>query len=290
MPKTLLFGFSETETSTQNLWFLLPRIFLLFSTLPILLSACSQPSRIDSDKFTFSRDTFMNKPAVPDYYIPTETVGTIYLTFDDGPLFGSENINKIIEAEKVRVNAFVVGRHVENSNKLKEMYDLYLSNPYIEIGNHSYSHAVGKYREFYSNTPMSIDDFDRCQHRLKIPTKLARLPGRNQWRLNTISKDDISSGNLTSDSLHKMGYKVYGWDLEWFRDTKKGGPKQSVDNMVSIIEKKLADSSTVRPGHLILLTHDDMFKSAGAQQLQQLIEKLKATKKYAFDHLSNYPG
>lgn len=290
MPKKLLSGSSQIGVPKQKLCFLLPRVLLLFTTLSIVLSACSRPSRIDSESFTFNRDTFLNKPVIPDYYIPSETDGTIYLTFDDGPLFGSENIHRIIENEKVRVNAFVVGRHVENNNKLKEMYDLYLSNPYIEVGNHSYSHASGKYREFYSHTARSIDDFDRCQQRLKIPTKLARLPGRNQWRLNTISKDDISSGNLTSDSLHKMGYKVYGWDVEWFRDTKKGGPKQSVDDMVRIIEKKLSDSTTVLPGHLILLAHDDMFRNAGAQQLQQLIEKLKATKKYAFDHLSNYPG
>lgn len=36
----------------------------------------------------------------------------LYLTFDDGPLNGSENINTIILQEKIKISVFMVGEHV----------------------------------------------------------------------------------------------------------------------------------------------------------------------------------
>ena len=40
---------------------------------------------------------------------PKPPVLTIYLTFDDGPLEGSEDVNDAVRREKTKINVFVVG-------------------------------------------------------------------------------------------------------------------------------------------------------------------------------------
>jgi len=63
-----------------------------------------------------------------------------------------------------------------------------------------------------------------------------------------------------------------------------------VDDMVETIEKRLKEKKTVRPGHLILLSHDEMFRNGWEEsELKQLIEKLKAKGNYRLEHLSKYP-
>lgn len=38
----------------------------------------------------------------------------IYLTFDDGPLEGSEDIDDAVRTDKIKINVFVVGSHVRS--------------------------------------------------------------------------------------------------------------------------------------------------------------------------------
>jgi len=79
--------------------------------------------------------------------------------------------------------------------------------------------------------------------------------------------------------------------VEWQHDAKTGEPLQSVDKMVSMIERKLDSNETVRPRRVVVLLHDEMFRNGREDtELKQLIEKLKAKSNYRFDHLSNYPG
>jgi len=37
----------------------------------------------------------------------------VYLTFDDGPLEGSEDVDNAVRAEKVKINVFVVGSYIQ---------------------------------------------------------------------------------------------------------------------------------------------------------------------------------
>jgi peptidoglycan/xylan/chitin deacetylase (PgdA/CDA1 family) len=53
---------------------------------------------------------------------------TIYLTFDDGPLAGSEDVNDAVLREKTKINVFVVGLNTENSKRLKGYLQLYELN------------------------------------------------------------------------------------------------------------------------------------------------------------------
>jgi len=230
------------------------------------------------------------KEIAPSTAKPDTTLKHIYITFDDGPLEGSEDIDDAVQQEKIKVNVFVVGEHALGDARMKNYYKLYQQNPYIEIGNHSFTHAHEHYKKYYLNPSAVLADFERCQTDLQIPTNYARLPGRNQWRLKDVHFNDIKSGASSADSLYQHGFKVFGWDVEWQHDGETGDPIQTVDQMLSLIERKLNNYKTVRPNNLILLAHDEMFRNGWAEsELKQLIDKLKAKGNYSFDHLSTYP-
>lgn len=232
-----------------------------------------------------------NSPVITSKDTSSTTIKTIYLSFDDGPLEGSEDINDAVNKEQIKVTVFVVGQHAMSDDRMKGFYRLYQNNPLIEIGNHSYSHAHNQYEVFYKNPSSVLADFQKNQNELSIPNKIAREPGRNIWRLKDIRINDVNSGSISADSLYKDGFKVFGWDIEWQHDGKTGVPIQTVDDMAALIEKKLIENKTVKKDNLVLLAHDEMFRNGWEEsELKKLIQKLKDKGGYRFEHLSKYPN
>ena len=214
----------------------------------------------------------------------------IYLTFDDGPLEGSEDIDDAVRTDKIKINVFVVGSHVRSVPRMSTYFQLYENNPYIEVGNHSYSHAHDDYRLFYEYPETVYQDFERNERVLQLKTKLARLPGRNMWRIGNIAKNDVRSGSSAGDLLAKNGYTLFGWDLEWQHDARTGAPIQTVNDIYYVIESLLKEHKTVQENHIVILCHDEMFRKNWEEtELKQLIERLKSTGNYEFNHLSEYP-
>jgi hypothetical protein len=118
---------------------------------------------------------------------------TIYLTFDDGPLPGSENILDVLRTERVPATLFMVGMHAEASPGRMALVELAKTTPLVAVGNHSYSHANNRYREFYSDTERVLADMQKANAVLGLKTPVhARMPGRDVFRLLNVSKDDIS--------------------------------------------------------------------------------------------------
>ena len=104
----------------------------------------------------------------------------VYLTFDDGPLEGSEKIDEAIRYEKVPITVLLVGRHAEAQPHYLELYK---ENDHIEVGNHSYSHARNHYSKFYFNPEGVLDDFLKSHEIIGSGDRVARLPGRNMLSL-----------------------------------------------------------------------------------------------------------
>jgi peptidoglycan/xylan/chitin deacetylase (PgdA/CDA1 family) len=222
---------------------------------------------------------------------PDDSLYHIYLTFDDGPLEGSEDINDAVKKEDIPVNVFIVGQHVISSPRMTRFYKLYESNPYIEVGNHSFTHAHDHYKEYYEKPDSVLEDFVKNQEQFHIPNKLARLPGRNIWRIQDIRLHDVNTGIEAADLLFENGYKVFGWDIEWQHSGETGTPIQSVSEIVEEIQQKLKEGRTVRKNHLVLLAHDEMFRNGWEEsELKQLINILKKKGNFRFEHLSRYPG
>lgn len=209
----------------------------------------------------------------------------IYLTFDDGPLKGSENIDSVILAERLKISVFLVGEHVEESRKFKGYYNMYEQNPFIESYNHSFTHAHNKYKEFYSNPQNVLADIEKNEQALNLHFKIVRLPGRNIWRIGTRIKDDGADSKVVADLLATNGFTMIGWDIEWQHKDKDATPIQTVDQMTKTIESRLANSD-----HLVVLLHDEMFQKKWEEsELHQLIDNLRKHENYVFEHVRFYP-
>ncbi|MGA9238729.1 polysaccharide deacetylase family protein [Robiginitalea sp.] len=211
----------------------------------------------------------------------------VYLTFDDGPLEGSEKIDDAIRIEKVPITVLLVGRHAEAQPHYLELYK---ENDHIEVGNHSYSHARNHYSKFYFNPEGVLDDFLKSHEIIGAEDRVARLPGRNMWRIGPQKKDDIPSGSEAADLLAENGFDIYGWDMEWFHDPKTAEPVGSAEEVFHQIEHHLDRGRTFTRDHLILLCHDEMFREDWEEsELKKLIELLKTREDYEFARLKHYP-
>ncbi|MET3582295.1 peptidoglycan/xylan/chitin deacetylase (PgdA/CDA1 family) [Mesorhizobium robiniae] len=223
---------------------------------------------------------------------------TIYLTFDDGPLTGTSNILDVLEAEQVPATLFMVGMHAQANGLNKALVQRAKRMPLVTIGNHSYSHAYNHYRHFYGDTEGVVADMLRANAVLGLkPSVHARLPGRDVFRLLSMSKNDTSLGLAEEgredpdyEFVAASGFYLYGWDHEWVHENS-GKPVQTVDHLVSEIDHLFGYGRFVKPGKLILLMHDEMFQDVfdGKANLTALIKALKL-RGYTFGAISGYDG
>lgn len=214
----------------------------------------------------------------------------IYLTFDDGPLSGSENIDSVMLAERLKISVFLVGAHAAESKKLNAYYRMYEQNPFVESYNHSFTHAHDKYKEFYSNAQNVVSDIEKNEQALGLRFKIVRLPGRNMWRTGERKRDDGPSGKEAADLLAGKGFRLYGWDIEWEHHPTDGTPVQTVEQMTNAIVNRLEKGNTFTKDHIVLLVHDEMFQKKWEEsELNELVDNLKKHENYVFEHIRFYP-
>lgn len=234
--------------------------------------------------------TFSGKVKTAGTAPPAARLKYIYLTFDDGPLNGSENIDSVILSERLKISVFLVGEHAQMSKQLGQYYKLYEQNPFVEAYNHSYTHAHDKYTRFYGNPQGVLADIEKNEQALGLKYKIVRMPGRNMWRLGGRKRDDGASGKEAADLLAQQGFKLYGWDLEWEHHAADGTPVQSVAAMQKALETMLERGKTFTGNHLVLLIHDEMFQKKWEEsELKQLIDGLRKHDNYVFEHIRFYP-
>lgn len=213
----------------------------------------------------------------------------IYLTFDDGPLIGSAFIDSIAKEKNIKVSVFLIGKHANMSKGRKRDLARYESNPLIACYNHSYTHANNQYSRFYNNPQNAFADFEKNEKDLNLKHKIVRLPGRNIWIYDDVRKIDLKNGSSTADLLHKNGYTIYGWDVEWRLNSITGTPIQSQESTLSHIRNYMNNKSSMVPNNVVFLMHDDMFQTQkGQQELSSLIDALKKDG-YQFEFMQDYP-
>lgn len=215
----------------------------------------------------------------------------VYLTFDDGPLDGSQNIDSIILAEKIKISVFLIGSEVDGDRDMETYFKYYEENPYIDEYNHSFTHGNDQYTLFYSNPHKATEDFLKNQEFLKIQYKIIRMPACNTWRFNNRKQDDCEINAVaTADSLAARGFKVYGWDVEWQHHEEDGTPVQSVDEMYRQIMELLNTNKTFTKNNIVILLHDEMFQRRWEEtDLKQLIDRLRKDKNIVFEQMRFYP-
>jgi peptidoglycan-N-acetylglucosamine deacetylase len=237
-----------------------------------------------------SEDTATAPKIIADTLEPLKHQKTIYLTFDDGPNAGSRLIANILEQEKIKSSLFIIGLHVYYDEINYATYNRIKNCKWIELANHSYTHAFkNRFDYFYEQTDSAVKDFKRCEDSLHFITNIARTPGRNIWRMDSVTFSDNRKSNRTADSLHNSGFSMMGWDLEWHYNRRRR--LIETDSMIMHrIENMFTTGETRTRDHLVILAHDLTFNNTeDSTQLHRLIQNLKAKNEYNFEFVSRYP-
>jgi len=212
------------------------------------------------------------------FHIPKEK--TLYMTFDDGPIGGTENLLRVLREENVEATMFCIGREVVKHPKL---FQEELAMPNLLVANHTYTHANNHYRRFYNSPAVHVvADIDKAQAVIG-GAKYLRLCGRNVWRLPAVKKDDwgISVAQRGHEipkynALWDQGYFIYGWDVEWLFSHRTQRPLFNGAEMARRVNARYQGAHTSKTGKVILLAHDFMFRSAyNTQQLRSFIQIMK---------------
>lgn len=215
----------------------------------------------------------------------------IYLSFDDGPLPGTNNCITICEQQQVAATFFQVAFHQSRSNFGRNTYKRIASNPNLFlISNHSYSHAFyGDYINYYHQAGAALEDFLKAGKILQTNNNIARLPGNNAWNTMNIKR----ASGLVRPLVNKMdsvGFNVMGWDMEW-RFNSSGRPIDAPEKIAALADSLLHFNKTKTKNHLVILMHDHEFRaSADSVKLAKMISLLKRNPHYQFRKLTSYPG
>jgi peptidoglycan-N-acetylglucosamine deacetylase len=279
---------------TMNLSFLLGLVLQVMScqntenNIPIM-SASSSPQYQPSDSLLTQaekKDTLVFGK-LPKTFIDS-TSKVIYLTFDDGPLTATPHLTQIINEKQIKITEFAVGKHYKSNKSFTNHLEAMRRDPLIEIHNHSYSHANGKYKEFYSSPQAAANDIMENESTIGTNTKIVRMPGRDIWATPNIKRGWHQSGAKTASILLENGFKIYGWDMEW--EHRHTIPRVSPQTFVAQIDTLFARGRMETPNHLIILAHDEMLaKERGRDDLRQIIDMLKE-RNYIFEFMSYYPN
>lgn len=259
-------------------------------------TACQNQSQANTTTSTDAKKTVAPTPSVP-VVAPTpdskkldSNARFIYLTFDDGPLGGSDKLNEIILEKQTKATVFVVARHTKGKNSNK-MFQDFKANPYLEVDNHSYTHANNRYQAFYAREggDFAARDIMQCEQELGLTHKVVRLPGRDSWILPKRERLE-KSGTATARILKSNGYRLYGWDVEW-RRSKSGAPLETPEQLIEQIDDafRRGSKSLFTKNHLVLLAHDPMYLSASGQESLRRFLDLVQKRGYICEHISRYP-
>ncbi|HRD58635.1 MAG TPA: polysaccharide deacetylase family protein [Ferruginibacter sp.] len=215
---------------------------------------------------------------------------TIYLTFDDGPNKGTQNVLNILTEEKIPATLFIIGQHVYGSHSQANIYDSLRNSAFVELANHSYTHAHNKFSHFYTMPEKVLEDFKRCADSLRFSSTIVRTPGRNIWRLNDIKHCDNPKSIAAADHLEKNGYTIMGWDLEW-HFTNELKAVQSSEKLAMQVDSMFTHNRTRTKDHLVLLAHDQVYSNAkDSAALRKFVSILKQKGEYHFAFINRYPG
>jgi len=240
-------------------------------------------------KFEFSDTENRTQPTLSSQPKVTDHTKYIYLTFDDGPLNGSQNINAIAYKYRVPLSVMVVGEHVFMSKNQKRYFQDYIQNPFIEVGNHSYSHANNQYYSFYSKPKEVLSDFNKSTHLLALQNNFIRLPGRNVWAINNKIDNHYTETTEAVKLLSQNGYQVIGWDIEWHYNRKTKEPTCSgLEFFIQLKNHFELDKKLFTPNNIVVLLHDPMFRK-DSTELENFIKLVQAQKEYVIAPLSRYP-
>ncbi|HWR12189.1 MAG TPA: polysaccharide deacetylase family protein [Rectinemataceae bacterium] len=193
---------------------------------------------------------------------------TVFLTFDDGPSTGTDEVLGILKKQGVKATFFVNGK----SNRVLTDKLKHIANEGHAIGMHSYSH---RYNVIYESMESFLDDFYR--NFLYIKSETGKAPEILRFPGGSINIFNITNYQSIVAEVLRRGFIYYDWNVS-AGDAITGTTTQSViDNVVNGVR--------LCWGPAIVLMHDNG-KPALLNALNTIIETL-AKDGYEFRILDN---
>lgn len=229
-------------------------------------------------------------PPISQESITKSSKKYVYITFDDGPNKGTSHVIQSLQREKVPATLFLVGSHIKGSKAQERDFEIIIQDTLFQIANHSYSHANNKFSEFYKDSVKVLEDFNRMNDSLNRKLMIARTPGRNIWRLDSIKETDLKSSEKAADYLAKNEFILVGWDVEWKSDSTYK-VKETGKEIMAIIDSTFSNNRVKTENHLVLLTHDQYFRDENSvKELDDLLQILNKREDIELRKMKDYPG
>ena len=212
---------------------------------------------------------------------------TVYLTSDDGPVAGTEQLLQVAEEEQVPITFFLIGSQLDNDEQNGTRLKMLKSSNFAFLANHSFSHAL-YYDRFYSEPSYILSDFLKNEKKLGLSatSRYSRIPARNLFSLpdNLVNRTELFESELIVESkvyaiLIKNGFSLIGWDYYWDRNIRTGRPDPEDGRLAAAEALAMLDKGkTVKPGKLVVILHDDMFSErfGGGERLRVFIKSLRS--------------
>ena len=185
---------------------------------------------------------------------------TIYLTFDDGPSYLTEDILDILKEENVPATFFVTSRQIDKySDVIKRMYE-----ENHTVGIHTSTH---NYSYIYSSDENYFNDLNEIRNKVYnitgVNSRIIRLPGGSS---NTISKK-YSKGIMTriTNYLNENDFYYFDWNID-SEDASGNLDKNVIYNNVV---------NRIHSGANIILMHDSSTKQTTVLALKDIIKYAK---------------
>lgn len=207
----------------------------------------------------------MVTPPAEDEYV--RELGTVYLTFDDGPSDNTYSILSYLEQYNIKATFFVVPARTESCYaKLRAIAEAGHS-----IGVHSASHV---YKDIYSSVEAYLEDFheawDIVYDATGIKTELFRFPGGSVNDFNVDTRDHIIQ------EMTRRGFRYFDWNV----DSNDAGGANWTD-MYNSIPADIAENY-----RSVVLMHDSASTPNTVLVLGDVLHVL-VNEGYKFDKINN---
>lgn len=198
--------------------------------------------------------------SIPDDTEKTEPVGTIYLTFDDGPSLSiTPQILDILKSNNIPATFFIID--YEYGSKREELV-VRAFNEGHTIALHGTSHT---YSEIYTSLDALVENFETLQEKVYTSTGyrsyIIRFPGGSS---NTVSKNYCTG--IMTDAVEYFSTTDFVY-FDWNVDSQDAGGAYSMEEIYENV------TSSIKKGrNNVVLMHDSGSKKYTVEALQAIID------------------
>lgn len=204
----------------------------------------------------------------------------VFLTFDDGPSNGTEEILNILKEKDVKATFFVLGSSVEKDLRKQDYLKDEIKNGHA-IANHSYSHNFKTlYPHNNLNVDVFMDEFNRTNDIMKnvlgqeFNCRVLRMPGgygtRKYYKDPSLQSFDKI---LEENGIVNVDWNALNGDAE--------GKQYSTEQMMNYVKK-----TSKGKNHIVILMHDSAGKENTIKILPEVIDYFK-NEGYKFKTIKN---